>query len=603
MKHLFNSFVAFLCCSYFLAAQDIPLIDSLKKQLNNSITNEQKIIWLRELRSWYSGIDPIQAPQYAYMELKLAETSLDNKLRFQALLDNASFQFYSGHKLAYDSAIYFAQKAIELSKEEHCQENVAWGNLFLANIANYKAEKEKEINYLNEANTIAANSTSDSLHWACNFSYAVYYDSKNDKLPAFRSYLNALNIAESSKQNQTILASYTALVDFYYSLGNYNKAKDYAFKALNLSKKINAPYTRITLYDKLGMIYTDDKNYELASASFINGLKLIDTFRFPFSFKNQIYNHIMRQYFLKGDYEKVLLFFNTQKDLQNYYKENKLDYFANTLRARLFVYTNKMDSASIYFKMAEHQIDSIPMNAGGINRLFYEWYADYFRKSGDIKNAIVYFTKLKKLSQETNQLDDLLKATANLDSMFILLGDYKTAYSYKNLYHIYKDSLQKLTNEKELMSTEIAQETFQREKAEKQAELEKQTRYNIQYMGITAALAALLILLVMAGVFSVSTNSIKAIGFFTFIFLFEFIVVLTDEKIHRLTHGEPWKVVLIKIILACILVPLHHYAEQKVINYLSTQKLLNLSKNTIFQKLHKPKSGEVEKVSSDNIKK
>jgi hypothetical protein len=173
--------------------------------------------------------------------------------------------------------------------------------------------------------------------------------------------------------------------------------------------------------------------------------------------------------------------------------------------------------------------------------------------------------------------------------MYLLKGDYKTAYSYNNLSHTYVDSLQKLTNEKELLSAEIDQEALRQERMTKQMELDKQRRHNIQYMGITAALAGLIILLIMIGSFSVSVTTIKALGFFTFIFLFEFFIVIADEKIHHLTHGEPWQVVLIKIILACLLVPLHHYTEHKVIHYLSKHKLLNLKKRPSFGVLFKRK--------------
>jgi len=53
--------------------------------------------------------------------------------------------------------------------------------------------------------------------------------------------------------------------------------------------------------------------------------------------------------------------------------------------------------------------------------------------------------------------------------------------------------------------------------------------------------------------------------------------MLIEEKVHALTHGEPWKVLSIKIILLCILLPIHQYAEKRVINYLLNHRLLNFS--------------------------
>jgi membrane-bound ClpP family serine protease len=91
-------------------------------------------------------------------------------------------------------------------------------------------------------------------------------------------------------------------------------------------------------------------------------------------------------------------------------------------------------------------------------------------------------------------------------------------------------------------------------------------------MGLTVGLVVLFIILVMLGWFVVPAGVIRALGFLSFIFLFEFIILLADKNIQRWTHEEPWKVLVIKIALAAILVPLHHWLEHKVIHYLSHRK-------------------------------
>ena len=576
MKCICSGILILLSFSIIVNAQNTPYSDSLHKQLAASQTNKDKVYWLGQLAQWYSGINEQVASDYAHRELQVAEASLNNKLRYKAFFDNAGTQLNSTSKWAIDSAMYFTQKAVKLAKDENNQEYQGWATIFLAYVANVKGEKEKELSYVSEANSIAEKIHKDSLHWVCTTILAGIYDSKKERLPAFRNYMKALNIAEESGNEVLTLGSYFYIVDFYYDLGNYNKAKEYASEALELTFKLNNAYERINLYDKIGLIYTDDKLYDTASSFFEKGLQLADTLQSPFRFRVQIYNHIMRQYFLMGAYDRSYDFFIAQKDFQQFLIENRYGYFVEMLRARLFVYTGKTDSAAVYFKKAEPLVDSLADDHS--KNMFYDWYGDYFHKKGDIANAIVYFTKAKNICEKSNDLVNLLKETANLDSMYLLIGDYKSAYNYNNLHTLYKDSLQKLANEKELTSAEIDQEILLREKTARQEELATQRRHNIQYMGITAALAVLIILLVMAGFFSLSLGTIEALGFFTFIFLFEFIIILTDEKIHEFTHGEPWKIVLIKILLACMVVPLHHYSEHKVIGYFSAHKLINPKK-------------------------
>ena len=64
-------------------------------------------------------------------------------------------------------------------------------------------------------------------------------------------------------------------------------------------------------------------------------------------------------------------------------------------------------------------------------------------------------------------------------------------------------------------------------------------------------------------------------GYFFFISLFEFIVLLIDNIfLAHATHNEPLKLWLIKIILIALLVPLQHFLEHSLIKFLESRKLI-----------------------------
>ena len=107
-----------------------------------------------------------------------------------------------------------------------------------------------------------------------------------------------------------------------------------------------------------------------------------------------------------------------------------------------------------------------------------------------------------------------------MDSVYQKLGDYKNAFYYNAKYHVYKDSLQTLEAERDLLALEVDNEN-KRKQREVEAEIvATNERHNIQYMGITALIATAFIVLVMLGAFSVSKSTILIMGFFSFIFLF-----------------------------------------------------------------------------------
>ncbi len=95
-------------------------------------------------------------------------------------------------------------------------------------------------------------------------------------------------------------------------------------------------------------------------------------------------------------------------------------------------------------------------------------------------------------------------------------------------------------------------------------------------------IATVFIILVGLGVFKISPAIIRAMGFFAFIFLFEFIVLLLDDQIQIITHGEPWKVVAVKILIVSLFYTLHHWLEKKVTHYLTYKA--HMIKSKIFAK-------------------
>jgi predicted neutral ceramidase superfamily lipid hydrolase len=116
--------------------------------------------------------------------------------------------------------------------------------------------------------------------------------------------------------------------------------------------------------------------------------------------------------------------------------------------------------------------------------------------------------------------------------------------------------------------------------AREEALQQTQRRNNIQYSLILILILSSFVVLLMLGSFKVSATLIHLIGFISFIFLFEFIILLADFKIHHLTHGEPLKMLGIKIILIAFLLPLHHWLEKRVTHYLVHKRITLFRRNS-----------------------
>ena len=111
----------------------------------------------------------------------------------------------------------------------------------------------------------------------------------------------------------------------------------------------------------------------------------------------------------------------------------------------------------------------------------------------------------------------------------------------------------------------------------------------MQYMFITIIVAAAFVLMIMIGAFKVSTFMIRLMGFFSLIFFFEFVILILDKWIHDLTHGEPWKIWVIKIGIISVILPIHHYLEHKLIHYLLSRHLITIRGRLSLSWLYKKK--------------
>jgi tetratricopeptide (TPR) repeat protein len=575
--------VVLILSTTFCFSQDYPITDSLKNNLANAKKAREKVIWLGELSSFYRGLNEDLCNQYSKEQIQVAELSRERDVMITALLMHAnSFYNHGGMQENINKGKKYSLQALKLAKESQLPEYEAWGYLYAARGERNDGDADKALNYNNLALSIAAGSSNDSLKISAYNSLASTYLAKKEKLLSFRNYLQALNIAEAYGGFTQRKNCYENLANFYIGLENYERAKDYQFKLLQLTKRFRRPYDRLELYNDLGDTYAQSKNYEMAEAFYKKAMALSDTLSFSV-FKINSYSRMINMYFISNQGQMALQYIRSNKELRDFIEKAGVQFYIDHALSVAYTQTAKYDSAIYYSRIAEPEFEK---KTSQFNRyFFYTNVADLYERTGNYKKALEYWLKCKSIGEARGDIQILGTIANNLDSVYQKLGDFKNAYIYKAQYHKFKDSLQTLEAEKDLLALEVENENQRKIKEAEAAEAAKRERHNVQYMGITAGIGAVFIVLVMLGAFSVSKTTIRIIGFFAFIFLFEFIILIADHKIHDATHGEPWKILAIKILLISILLPLHHWLEEKVIHILTERKLIAVSGKSLMSKL------------------
>ncbi|HMH21903.1 MAG TPA: tetratricopeptide repeat protein [Puia sp.] len=549
------------------------LADSLKKALSLARTDREKAYELTELASYYTGLDKDLAEQYERQSIEVAELSRDRKLIVLTYLRSGSrYLNMPGLADQLQLSLENYQRAEKVARESGLDEELAYCYTGLSKVYRNKGEYDKSLNYNNLALSIASGSGNDSLKVVAFNSMGNTYRIKNEKLLAFRNYLEALNVAELSKKENLLPLVYLNLSEFYAGIEDYDKAIDYDMKILAINRKNNNYYDLLDNYNNVGRLFSAKKQITLALDMYENAIALADSLHFP-NYKLSSYLNIANMYFYNNEMAKGMDYLNSHSQVLDFFIHAGIGFFIDEGYGSIYSEMGKYDSAMFFFKRAEPEIERKANQFGKYD--FYRQFGDFYKRKGDNSNAIVYFLKARQISTRINDVSLLQTCAQNLDTVYGRAGDFKTAYYYNAEYNKYKDSIRVMSKETDLLKLEVDNDNKRRERLAREEEESTLRRHNIQYMGLTAGLAALFIALVMLGFFVVSPRIIRALGFFSFIFLFEFIILLLDKQIHELTHGEPWKVLLIKIFLAAILLPLHHWVEHKVIHYLTSRRKIS----------------------------
>ncbi len=274
-----------------------------------------------------------------------------------------------------------------------------------------------------------------------------------------------------------------------------------------------------------------------------------------------------------------ILFLQQHPELVKLYEHNGPHYL-DWMYGELYLYGHMHDSARHYFEKAAPYFEK----GYSINQQkeFYGEMADTYYQSNplDIEKAIFFKEHFLQLSKQVSDLREIKTACIHLSNLYERRGDPRRALYYNRQYDLYKDSLELLSKDKDLALLEIGAETKRKNETALNQQREKDRQHNLQYMVITICVLTGFILLLFLGFFKLSKLTIKVMGFLSFISFFEFIIMVLDHYIHDITHGEPLKIWLIKIGLLSFLLPLHHFLEEKVIQYLLERDLIH-SKNFV----------------------
>ena len=226
-------------------------------------------------------------------------------------------------------------------------------------------------------------------------------------------------------------------------------------------------------------------------------------------------------------------------------------------------------------------------------QIIFEQIAASYSLKENYPMAIAYFLKALEISRQMNNPSDIASNSDSLSILYEKKNDFKNALLYSKQSTIYKDSLKTLSKDKDIALMKVDREKRRHEQDILQQEKLENSKRNIQYMAITIVLVIVFFGMLLIGTFPVSKLTVRMMGYFFFISLFEFIVLLIDNLfLTHVVHNQPLKLWLIKIALIGLLAPFQHFLEKNLIGLLESRKLIEarsrISVKKWWSKIKKP---------------
>ena len=593
MRKLFCSLVILLSAAAGYSQQQPRVVDSVQQLLAKSTTDADKFKHTAYLSRVMMTMNPQAADQYGQQLIQIAQISRNRGLMVEAFLVNAErFSYLAGRKDNIFKSIGYYNQALELAKKNKMDTSVVRSYLGLSAVYRYLPDYEKALNFCNQANSYSSAIKDDSIKAKVNLEYGLIYLSRNEKVEALKKFLSASRAAEELKSISLQRESNTCLSVFYAAIGDYEKAIDKQVASLNLLQAIASQpgtvYRKIDELNKVGNLYSADKNYDMAFYYYEQALKLSDSIRYD-PIKPMTYNSIINNYMKSGQPQKALDYFNAHPQLKDFLQKVNFGHFTDLSYGHIYLKLGKYDSAKYYYNKVDSFFEKDVNNGNKYN--YYSQLGLLYMKTGELDKSISYFLRAKQLVEDIGSLEEMSDVVQKLDTLYQQKGDFKQAYAYASLNTKYKDSLNKLSKARDLMQEEADDVRLRAEREIKEKEEIKRRRNNIQYISIIFGIVLMFVTLAVLGMFKVSAGLIKGIGFFVFLMLFEFIFLIFKKNIYAYTHGEPLKDLAFMIGLAALLVPLHHWMEHKVLKYLTSHNRLTAAGHHIKNKLFRRTKG------------
>lgn len=548
-------------------AQFSKQLDSFCVMCNRSKTDSEKVMALGKLADYYYVYKLNNlGDSILHQQLLVAELSNNNNLILQALFGDAIQNIgTSATSERFDKTILFIQKGIDYAKSTNQYNYIALGYARMSDILRKRGEYDKALYNSVLALSSLQNVTSDSVKAITYIALGDTYLARGEAISACTNYNNAFDIAIKIKSISLQSIVHHCISEMYKKLDDVDNAKDELNQSLNLNKKYNNVEGMMSDYYDLARL-TDEKFFIEKT------IELADSLHDYKNLLNAKRLMLIYYYVTEKDDQKALHYLEYEPDLKQSFLNSGIENYYLGI-GNIYFYSGHIDSALHYYKIIEPEIAK--KFDQSLSKIILEQLAECYSLKNNFSEAISYYQKALEISIQMKDANTIALYSGKLSNLYEKQNDFKNAFIYSKQSIKYNDSLRELSKGNVIALLGVERENRKHQQEILQQQQKDYNSRNIQYMAITIAIVIIFFVMLFVGSFPVSRHTVKLMGYFFFISLFEFIVLVIDNLVlTHSVHNQPLKLWFIKIGVIAILVPCQHFLEHHVIRLLASRKLI-----------------------------
>ena len=408
-----------------------------------------------------------------------------------------------------------------------------------------------------------------------------FYEHYGNTAKVLPYYFKSMEIYEQIGNRVNVAGVLNNIGYIYQKLGNISEGLKYHYKALKIREELEDAKGIAQSLNTIGNLHSEQGNHQNALECHLKALKISEEIGDENGVMGSL-GSLATIYKTQGDPDctssaEICLEKGIKKALGCYERSLEISQRIGNKRGEANCLNNlgtfyghqknykmamKYLEKSIKIKEALRDMRGLAVSLKNMGRVYL--------MLDEVEKAKAYGERSLKIAEEIGYPENIKRSTDLLAQVHKKLGNYKLALEMYERHIEMRDSL----NNDETQKAAIRQQTkyefekdlLVKEQDEKEtarlAREDRSRRDNLQYSVILIAILILFGGVLSLGYINVSDRMAEGVIFFSFLILFEFLLVLADPTIEKWSGGAPGIKLLFNAGIAALIFPAHAFFER-----------------------------------------